>query len=74
MRSSSISLNEVTTTNVIKYDSATMIPKGRLARELVLVLGLGVAINWSGETKLTMLSCQSVVYAGRDSIGTCPHD
>ena len=40
---------------VIKYDSATMIPKGRFAGELVFVLGLGVAIYWSSKTKLTIL-------------------
>jgi hypothetical protein len=50
----------MTAMKVKKYDSATMIPKGRLAGELVFGLGLGVAIGRRGKTKLTMAPSQSV--------------
>ena len=51
----------MTATNVTKYDSATIIPKGRLVGELVFGLGLGVGIDRRGKTKLAATPSQSVV-------------
>jgi hypothetical protein len=46
---------------VKKYDSATIIPKGRFVEELLFGLGTGVVIDRSGKANLTAPPCQSVV-------------